>query len=382
MSDSLAVHDPAAAHDFPTQVRGRRFRSAGVALLVAVVAAPAVLPFAASAQTSPSSGPQNWSSTVVTWTNSSPPPGLILPGTIQTAPGGSASGPATSVIPVLAPATGSGSGAPISVPPLGSGAGGAGGSTSGSGTGSGTVVRVTAASIAPDALAVASRLALGALKDRRTLGSGVPTANAGVLPLLATASGSSPGSPGVNAQVTIVDGGGHSWQSTIVSTDAIEAAVAKATPATITDPEAHYAAARSQVATLVAPKLKLDPTLLDQVWARTDDRRMTALFAALAQVGTLYKYAGNTPGGFDCSGLTSYAWSVAGVKIPRISTDQINAAAPRLSTAELQPGDLVWRPGHVGMYVGLGDLMVHSPRAGKPVTVEKMGSVVRMGSPV
>jgi cell wall-associated NlpC family hydrolase len=143
-----------------------------------------------------------------------------------------------------------------------------------------------------------------------------------------------------------------------------------------------YGAARMRVAQLVASRVKgASAADLEAVWSRTDPRRMTAVFAALSQVGTLYRYTGNEPGGFDCSGLTSWSWAQAGVKLPRISTDQINAAAPR-TPDQVQPGDLVWRPGHIMMSLGGSNLTVDSPQTGKRVTVRSWGKVQRFGSPI
>jgi cell wall-associated NlpC family hydrolase len=143
-----------------------------------------------------------------------------------------------------------------------------------------------------------------------------------------------------------------------------------------------YDGARRAVADLVAARLStVSGDALDQAWANADPRRMVAVYAALAQVGTAYRYSGNEPGGFDCSGLTSYAWGVAGVKLPRTSTDQINAANPR-SPNQLLPGDLVWRPGHIMMYLGAGENVIDSPQTGKTVRVRQWGRTSRYGSPI
>ena len=50
--------------------------------------------------------------------------------------------------------------------------------------------------------------------------------------------------------------------------------------------------------------------------------------AAVAQkmVGTPYRYGGESPAGFDCSGLAYYAYQRAGLTIPRKSTAQRSAA--------------------------------------------------------
>ena len=135
------------------------------------------------------------------------------------------------------------------------------------------------------------------------------------------------------------------------------------------------------LASLVADRTKVDVVALESSWLRVDERRLRVVLSAMAQVGTPYRYTGNQPGGFDCSGLTSFSWSQVGVKIPRTSTDQINALAPR-SFEQLLPGDLIWRPGHIGIYLGVGDAMVHSPQTGKTVEVRKMGKASRFGSPL
>lgn len=152
------------------------------------------------------------------------------------------------------------------------------------------------------------------------------------------------------------------------------------TPAAATQ-STTYAMALDALAVQVAARTGADAAALSAVWQRTGSIRMTVVLTALSQVGTPYRYGGNAPGGFDCSGLTSYSWSAAGVRIPRTSTDQIGAAIP-LGLNGLQPGDLVWRPGHIGMAVGVDDVMVNATQTGKPVEVKRWGRVVRTGSPL
>lgn len=103
----------------------------------------------------------------------------------------------------------------------------------------------------------------------------------------------------------------------------------------------------------------------------------TIVRAAVKEIGVPYIWGGGnihgpTGGGFDCSGLTSYAvYQGTGgrVTLPRTSQQQrfAGVAVPR---DEMQPGDLIifnkngW--GHVGIFVG-GNSMINAPRPGKGV---------------
>ncbi|KGF22447.1 C40 family peptidase [Corynebacterium tuscaniense] len=91
-----------------------------------------------------------------------------------------------------------------------------------------------------------------------------------------------------------------------------------------------------------------------------------AVDAAKAQLGTPYVWGGSAPGGFDCSGLTSWAYKQAGVDIPRTAENQ--AVGRQVSYEELQPGDLVVWTGHVAMYAGDGQMI----EAGSPVQMSSV----------
>ena len=136
------------------------------------------------------------------------------------------------------------------------------------------------------------------------------------------------------------------------------------------DLSATYIQLRRDVAELIADRLALNADELEAAWADSDINHQTALIAALTQVGVPYKRFAMKPGiGFDCSGLTSFAWSQAGFNIPHNSTRQIRAADPRtFDTA--QAGDLLRYPGHVMMWLGVGHAVIHSPQPRQFVEVK------------
>ncbi|MFD4317851.1 NlpC/P60 family protein [Streptomyces sp. NPDC058548] len=106
-----------------------------------------------------------------------------------------------------------------------------------------------------------------------------------------------------------------------------------------------------------------------------------ALRFAVGQIGKPYEWGAEGPETYDCSGLTQQAWAAAGREVPRTSQEQW-ATLPRVSLAELRPGDLVvYFPGatHVAVYLGEG-LVVQAPRPGGKVKVSPITANPLLGA--
>jgi len=110
--------------------------------------------------------------------------------------------------------------------------------------------------------------------------------------------------------------------------------------------------------------------------ATTSPGRQAATIA-LEQVGVPYRYGGASPSGFDCSGLVQYAYSRAGLNVPR-TTGQLWSAAKPVAQHDLAAGDLLFfsiegKMSHVGMYLG-ERRFVHAPQSGRSVSVASLDS--------
>ena len=132
-----------------------------------------------------------------------------------------------------------------------------------------------------------------------------------------------------------------------------------------------YIRARLEAAQSTAVELGLSAAQIDAEWGAVDAPKQHALLSAMSQIGVPYRSRMSKPGrGFDCSGLVLFAYSQAGIGLPRSSRDQIRAAT-QIDRATLEPGDLVYYPGHISMYLG-DDFVIHSPQPGQEVEVREM----------
>jgi cell wall-associated NlpC family hydrolase len=98
--------------------------------------------------------------------------------------------------------------------------------------------------------------------------------------------------------------------------------------------------------------------------------------AAISMVGTPYRYGGDTPAGFDCSGLVSYSYRQAGILVSR-ETRSLRGQSMLVRTADLRRGDLLFfdqegkKFSHVGVYLGDGRF-VHAPSSGGRVRIDRL----------
>ncbi|HEY7398740.1 MAG TPA: NlpC/P60 family protein [Gaiellaceae bacterium] len=95
---------------------------------------------------------------------------------------------------------------------------------------------------------------------------------------------------------------------------------------------------------------------------------------ALRYLGVKYLWGGESPAGFDCSGLVAYVFAQLGITLPHYAAAQyqLGVSVPR---EELQPGDLVFFDGldHVGIYIG-GGQFVHAPHTGDVVKITSLAA--------
>ncbi|MBW0116922.1 NlpC/P60 family protein [Pseudonocardia abyssalis] len=108
---------------------------------------------------------------------------------------------------------------------------------------------------------------------------------------------------------------------------------------------------------------------------------VVALRAAITQLGKPYQWGAEGPGSFDCSGLTSWAFSEAGVTLPRSSSQQARVGQA-VAWDDMRPGDLVfyYSPvSHVGIYAGDGK-MVNAPQSGDVVKYATVSSSAFSGA--
>ena len=113
--------------------------------------------------------------------------------------------------------------------------------------------------------------------------------------------------------------------------------------------------------------------------SKVDGVRAKVVALAHAQIGKPYVWGAAGPSSFDCSGLVQWIFNDnLGYSVPRVAADQGSYSTP-ISIAELQPGDILWTSGHIGIYIGNGQ-MIHAPQPGDVVKESSIDWFVNSGA--
>ena len=95
-----------------------------------------------------------------------------------------------------------------------------------------------------------------------------------------------------------------------------------------------------------------------------EELRRALVKAAELYIGTHYRWGGKSPMGIDCSGLVSMAYMLCGILIYRDAQIKEGFPIREIPFAEMRPGDLMFFPGHVAMYIGNNEYIHSTGRAG------------------
>lgn len=106
--------------------------------------------------------------------------------------------------------------------------------------------------------------------------------------------------------------------------------------------------------------------------------RNAVIAAATSKVGCDYVFHATGPNQFDCSGLTMWAFAQVGIDIPHSSGSQSSFCTKPASQAV--PGDVVWYPGHVGIYIG-GGVTIEAMSPSQGVTYGSLSNFRTAGWP-
>ena len=97
---------------------------------------------------------------------------------------------------------------------------------------------------------------------------------------------------------------------------------------------------------------------------------------AVSMVGRPYKERGDSPAGFDCSGLVRYSYLAAGLDAPH-GTKELRNTTAAVGNGKMRKGDLLFfnengkNYSHVGIYLG-NSQFVHAPSSGKKVRKDSL----------
>lgn len=112
---------------------------------------------------------------------------------------------------------------------------------------------------------------------------------------------------------------------------------------------------------------------IPQSYYRDTGYRVDKIRLARRYLGVPYLWGGGTEFGTDCSGLTQRVYGFNGLPLPRNADDQEKAGKIVAGLESAMPEDLVFFPGHVGMYIG-GGMLLHSNLNSQRVSITDLNS--------
>lgn len=93
---------------------------------------------------------------------------------------------------------------------------------------------------------------------------------------------------------------------------------------------------------------------------------------AYSYLGTPYRWGGKSTLGIDCSGFTFMVYALNGIYIHRDSAWLPQSPVRRIADCEKKPGDLLYFPGHIALYLGNGEYIHSTAKDGAGVTINSM----------
>ena len=93
---------------------------------------------------------------------------------------------------------------------------------------------------------------------------------------------------------------------------------------------------------------------------------------AYSYLGTPYRWGGKSTLGIDCSGFTFMVYAMNGIYIHRDSAWLPQSPVRRIADCEKKPGDLLYFPGHIALYLGNGEYIHSTAKDGAGVTINSL----------
>jgi hypothetical protein len=104
---------------------------------------------------------------------------------------------------------------------------------------------------------------------------------------------------------------------------------------------------------------------------KINDNNFSVCDLAKEFIGIPYLWGGTSEFGYDCSGFVQRLYKFCGIQIPRNSGAQRNFTTTVESFEDAQKGDLIFFNGHVGLYLGEGE-MIHANGNSASVSINNL----------